>query len=165
MNPKLKSSLLAACTALALTGGVAYATNSDHSEGGTQAAHMHRHGHHGSALMSTLKQLDLTAEQQQSVHAVFQTSGEQRKALGERRKANHEALATILPDDPKYPALIEERKRLASQAIQQASETESQIYALLTPEQKAKLPQLLAERKAQWDQRRQSRQSPSSKDL
>src|SRR3954464_4755934 len=79
MNRKLKSSLLAACTALALTGAVAHATDSDHSEGGTQAAHMHRHGHHGSALMSTLKQLDLTAEQQQSVHAVFQTSANSAK--------------------------------------------------------------------------------------
>jgi Spy/CpxP family protein refolding chaperone len=39
-------------------------------------------------------------------------------------------------------------------AIQQMSDTETQIYNVLTPDQKAKVPQLLAERKARWEQRR-----------
>jgi periplasmic protein CpxP/Spy len=166
MNSKLKSSLFAACAVMTLSGGVVYATDSTHSKPAERHGQMHRHGHGahggGSALMGTLKQLDLTAEQQQSVRSVFQSTADQRKALAEQSRANRAALASTLPDDPKYPALIAERKQLAAQRIQQSSDTESQIYALLTPEQKAKVPQLLAERKARWEERRQQWQNRNS---
>jgi protein CpxP len=160
MNLKLKSSVLAACAALTLAGGVVYATESG-NQNEAKASHMHRHSQRGSALMSTLKQLNLTPEQQQSVRSVFQNNADQHKTLSEQRRANRQALASTLPDDPKYPGLIEERKRLATESIQQRSDTETQIYALLTPEQKAQVPQLLAERKARWEQHRQQRQSTS----
>ena len=164
MNLKLKSSVLAACAALTLAGGVVYATESG-IQSEAKPSHMHRHGHRGgSALISTLKQLNLTAEQQQSVHSVFQSKADEHKAMSAQRRANREALASTLPDDSKYPGLIKERKRLAAASIQQQSETEIQIYAVLTPEQKAQIPQLLAERKARWEQHRQQRQSASDAD-
>ena len=164
MNSKLKSSLFAACAVMTLSGGVVYATDSTHSTPAERHGQMHRHGAHrgGSALMGTLKQLDLTAEQQQSVRSVFQNNADQRKALAQQSRANRQALASTLPDDPKYPALIAERKQLATQRIQQSSDTESQIYALLTAEQKAKVPQLLAERKARREERRQQWQNRNS---
>jgi len=164
MNSTLKSSILAACAVMTLAGGVANATDAAQRAPAERHGQMQRHGHHrgGSALMSTLKQLDLTAQQQQSVRSVFQSNADQRKALGQQRRANREALASTMPDDPKYPALIEERKQLAAQSIQQSSDTESQIYALLTTEQKAKVPQLLAERKARWEERRQQHKNRGS---
>ena len=164
MNMKLKSSLIAACAALTLGGGVVHA-NADHGPAMGKSAQTQRQGHRHavrSPLMSTLKQLDLTAEQRQSVRAVFDTNAPQRKSLWEQQRANRAALAAVTPDDPKYPELIAQRKQLAAASIQQASYTESQIYALLTPEQKAKVPQILAERKARWEQRRQDRQGKTT---
>jgi Spy/CpxP family protein refolding chaperone len=160
MTNRFRNSLLAGCAALTIAGGIAYAgTNADGSSDQRHGS-MHRHRghdglpHDGLRMMSALKQLDLTAEQQQSVRAVFDGNAEQRKALRERQRSNRDSLASTMPDDPNYPALIAAKKQLAAEAIQQASDTQTQVFALLTPEQKAKVPQVLAERKARWEQRR-----------
>lgn len=155
---RLKNSMLAACAALTLTGAAVYADNSaDSTSGRIEKQQMHhRHGaRHGSPLMGTLKQLDLTAQQQQSIKAVFQGNAEKRKALRDQQRANRQALATTMPDDANYPALIAAQKQLAADAIQQMSDTQTQIYAVLTPEQRAKVPEILAERQAKWEQRRE----------
>lgn len=160
MNPnRLKNSVLAACAALTFTGATVYASNAADGAGAkTEKQHQmhHRHGaRHGSPLMSTLKQLDLSAQQQQSIKAVFQGNADKRKALRDQQRANRQALATTMPDDANYPALIAAQKQLAADAIQQMSDTQTQIYAVLTPEQRAKVPEILAERKAKWEQRRE----------
>ena len=113
----------------------------------------------GHASHSAASNGELTAEQKQSVRAVFENNAPQRKALHARQRSNREALASTMPDDPGYPALIAAKKQLAAEAIQQASDTQTQVFALLTAEQKAKIPQILAERKARWEQRRAERQA------
>ncbi|HMN45591.1 MAG TPA: Spy/CpxP family protein refolding chaperone [Povalibacter sp.] len=156
MTPnRLRTSILAACAALTIAGGIAYAgVGADGKDAGQRHGHhMHRHG--GAPLMGTLRQLDLTDEQKQSVRSVFANTRQQREALRDQQRSNRTALASTMPDDPKYPALIADRKKLAADAIQQSSDTQTQIYALLTPEQKAQIPQLLAERKARWEERRE----------
>ncbi|MBB6095298.1 Spy/CpxP family protein refolding chaperone [Povalibacter uvarum] len=159
-NSPLRNSLLAGCAALTIAGGIAYAGTSADSNGDQrpQSMHrdsMHRHrGHDAMPMMGALKQLDLTAQQQQSVRAVLDSNAQQRKALRERERSNRDSLAGTMPDDPNYPGLIATKKQLAAEAIQQASDTQTQVFALLTPEQKAKVPQVLAERKARWEQRR-----------
>lgn len=159
IHHRLRQGVLAACAALTLAGGIAYANSAGteaNDTGSHRYAHMYRHG--GSALMGTLKQLDLAAEQKQSIRSVFDGNADQRRALWQQQRANRESLASTLPDAPDYPALVAEQKDLAVQAIQQASDTQTQIYSLLTAEQKAKVPQLLAERKARRDERRSQRQ-------
>lgn len=154
-NSQLRNSLLAACAALTIAGGIAYAGNNAGGASDQRHGSMHHHrGHDRLPMMSTLKQLDLTADQQQSVRAVFESNAQQRKALRERERANRESLASTMPDDPDYPALIAAKKQLAAESIQHASDMQIQVFALLTPEQKAKVPQVLAERKARWEQRR-----------
>ncbi|HKE96099.1 MAG TPA: Spy/CpxP family protein refolding chaperone [Povalibacter sp.] len=158
MNPnRLRNSVLAACAALTLAGGVALANSAaDDAGAGQNHSGMHRHGgHRGGAMMSVIRQLDLTAEQKQSIHSIFEGSANQRKAMADLRRANRESLAITMPDDPNYPALIAAQKRLAADAIQHASDLQTQVYAVLTPQQKAQVPQLMAERKARWEERRQ----------
>lgn len=160
MNPnRLKNSVLAACAALTLAGTFAYADNAANDSDTTPPRHgqmHHRHGdRHGSPLMGTLKQLDLTAAQQQSIRAIFQGNADQRKTLWDQQRTNRKALAATMPDDPSYPSLIAAQKQLAADAIQQMSDTQTQIYAVLTPEQKARVPEILAERQARWEQRRE----------
>lgn len=112
MTNRFRNSLLAGCAALTIAGGIAYAgTNADGSSD-QRPGSMHRHRghdglpHDGLRMMSALKQLDLTAEQQQSVRAVFDGNAEQRKALRERQRSNRDSLASTMPDDANYPALI-----------------------------------------------------------
>ncbi len=159
MTPnKLRTSLLAACAALTIAGGMAHAGADGKDASQRQGHHMHRGGHgpHGGApLMGTLRQLDLTAEQKQNVRSVFETTKQQRAALRDQQRSNRTALASTLPDNPEYPALIAARKKLAADAIQQSSDTQTQVYALLTAEQKAQIPQLLAERQARREQQRE----------
>jgi len=158
MTPnKLRTSILAACAALTIAGGIAYAGADGKDAGQHQGHHMHRHGgpHGATPLMGTLRKLDLTDEQKQSIRSVFENTQQQRQALRDQRRSNRTSLASTMPDDPKYPALIAAQKQLAADAIQQSSDTQTQVYALLTPEQKAQIPQLLAERKARRDERRE----------
>lgn len=171
MTPhKLRTSLLAACAALTIAGGIAYAGA---SVGGKDAGHrhhgqMHRHGgapHRDMTLMRTLKQLDLTAEQKQGVQSIFEGNAPQRQTLREQQRSNRAALASTMPDDPKYPELIATQKKLATDAIQHTSDTQTQVYALLTPEQKARIPQVLAERKARWEQRREQHKERSKQEV
>ena len=75
---------------------------------------------------------------------------------GRFESAVNSASATTMPDDANYPALIAAQKQLAADAIQQMSDTQTQIYAVLTPEQRAKVPEILAERQAKWEQRREN---------
>lgn len=158
---RIRTAVLAACAALTIAGGVAHA-HGDKTSGREAPSRMSRHyGHERLPLAGTLKQLELSAEQRQSVRSIFESNAGARRALHEQRRANRAALASTMPDDPGYPALIETRKSLAAQAIQQASDVETQIYALLTPEQKAKVPPILAERKARWEQRRGQRRERS----
>jgi Spy/CpxP family protein refolding chaperone len=50
--------------------------------------------------------------------------------------------------------MIERRKQLAAESIQQRSDLNVQIYGLLTPEQKAKVPALIDEAKSKMQERR-----------
>jgi Spy/CpxP family protein refolding chaperone len=161
IDKRIRTSLLAAFV-MATVSGIAYAgTSSDaspESHPGKQAGmHERMRGHGAAPLMGTLRQLGLTEAQQQSVRSIIDGSSAQRAALRDQRRINTESRASTLPDDPNYPALIESQKRLASDAIQQRSDVLTQIYSVLTPQQQAQVPQLLADRKARMEQRRQAR--------
>jgi len=115
-----------------------------------------RHGHHGGLLGLTLrasKQLNLTAEQQASIKSILSNARAQAKAA-------HAAAApmdmTVLgnPGDPNYATALQSAKTRASNRIQSESELQGQIYNVLTAQQKAQLPTVLASIKAQAAQRR-----------
>jgi Spy/CpxP family protein refolding chaperone len=98
-----------------------------------------------------IHQLNLTAEQQTTVHGYLETARQQSRA-SVASQLDSTALAN--PGDPNYLAAITTAKNAAAARIQQQSELQVQIYGLLTPEQQAKLPQVLADMKAQHEQRR-----------
>lgn len=106
------------------------------------------------SLAGLIQKLDLTDAQRENIRGILEASESQRKALREQHHAAMKASITTLPDDPNYLALVEKRKQLASEAIQQRSDLNSQIYAVLTPEQKAQVPQLIEQVKAQMRERR-----------
>jgi periplasmic protein CpxP/Spy len=118
--------------------------------GGMRTSHFR--GDH--SLAGLIQKLDLTEAQRENIRRILDASQSQRKALREQHHEARQASLTTLPDDPNYLALVEKRKQLASEAIQQRSDLNAQIYAVLTPEQKAQVPQLIEEVRAQMKERR-----------
>lgn len=152
-----KIALLA--TLMAASAGVtaAYSQDSAHEYHGKHSR-MHMAHHAGEApLARVVQKLDLTDEQRQSLRALVESSKAQRQSLHEQQRANASASLNTLPDDPSYLAMIEKRKQLAVEAIQQRSDLNVQIYALLTPEQKAQVPALIEEMKSKASERREMR--------
>jgi Spy/CpxP family protein refolding chaperone len=149
-----KIALIAAC--IVGTAGVAAAADSIHSvHAGNDKHHRRmRHPFGGEPPFARLVQkLDLTDEQRQSLRSLLESSQPQQIALREQHRQTMKAAMSTLPDDPSYPALIAQRKELANASIQQRSDLDVQIFALLTAEQKAQVPALIEEMKMrakQW---------------
>lgn len=143
-----KIALLA--TLMAASAGVTTASSQDSTHEFRGKPHRMHMAHHAGepSLARLVQKLDLTDEQRQSVRALIDASKAQRQSLFEQQRANARASLNTLPDDPSYLAMIEQRKQLAAEAIQQRSDLNVQIYALLTPEQKTKVPALIEEMKS-----------------
>ena len=114
------------------------------------------HRHHGGFMLGmtlrATKQLNLTAEQQASIKTILSTARAQAKAAHAASSVDMTVLAN--PGDPNYATALQSAKTLASTRIQNQSELQGQIYNVLTAQQKAQLPTVLASMKAQAAQRR-----------
>jgi Spy/CpxP family protein refolding chaperone len=125
----------------------------------TTAPEAHGKWHHrgaGFMLGMTLRatrQLNLTADQQASIKQILTSAHAQAKAA---RAAGPAVDMSVLgnPGDPNYATALQGAKSLASTRIQNESEIQAQVYNVLTAEQKAQLPTVLASLKAQAAQRR-----------
>lgn len=99
-----------------------------------------------------LRQLDLSAEQKQSIKSVMQEAGQQAAVDWQANQANMAILAN--PGDPGYAAAVAQAKVNAAAMIQRRSDVAVQIYAMLSPEQQAKLPAVISDMQANMQQRR-----------
>ena len=106
--------------------------------------------------MHVLHQLNLSPEQKAQVKSILVTAHDQAKTQMASARANREALASTPPTDPNYPALVAAEKTRAANRIQQMSDLWQQVYALLTPEQKAQIPAIVAAEKQQFEARREA---------
>ena len=117
------------------------------------------HGHHrggfllGMTLRAT-KQLNLTADQQASIKQILSTARAQAKAAHAAGQAPVDMTVLANPGDPNYATALQSAKTLAANRIQSQSELQAQIYNVLTTQQKAQLPTVLASLKAEAAQRR-----------
>ena len=98
-------------------------------------------------------QLNLTADQQASIKSILSNARAQAKAA---QAAGTTTDMTVLgnPGDPNYATALQTAKTHASTRLQNESELQGQIYNVLTAQQKAQLPTVLASIKAQAAQRR-----------
>ena len=116
------------------------------------------HRHHGGFMLGmtlrATKQLNLTAEQQASIKTILGTARAQAKAAHAANASSVDMTVLANPGDPNYATALQSAKTLASTRIQNQSELQGQIYNVLTAQQKAQLPTVLASMKAQAAQRR-----------
>jgi protein CpxP len=156
----LAGSLLAGGALLTAAAGVSLASAADEAtttpaptEGGGHGPGPHGPGHHGFGPGRIFSKLGLTAEQKQSIKAIFTAAKPQMKTLHEQMHANHLKLMQTKPDDPNYANVVAEvaqsNATLASQRTTQGSQLRAQMYAVLTPAQKSQLAALEAKWQAE----------------
>ena len=100
-------------------------------------------GHRGPAAMM-LRQLNLTDDQKSKVKDILETNRSAVEPIREAMKANHEKLAALNGnyDEEQVSAIAKEQGDLTAQMIVARQRVKSQIFAILTDEQKAKAAQL-----------------------
>jgi Spy/CpxP family protein refolding chaperone len=153
--------LVLAVASLGGAAGAAYAQSTAPATTTTTApahdGHMwHRHHGGGFLVGMTLratKQLNLTADQQASIKTILTTARAQAKAAHASGQPPVDIAVLANPGDPNYATALQTAKTLAATRIQNESELQSQIYNVLTADQKAQLPAVLATLKARAQQR------------
>ena len=113
-------------------------------------------GHHDGDFHRVLDQLGLTAEQKTQIKALLDQAKPQMQAVHESGRANREQLAVTPPTDAAYAGLLASAKSNATEQIQLMSDLWKQVYTQLTPEQRARIPGIVAAERAEWDARRAS---------
>lgn len=123
------------------------------------AAPAGKHWHHGrrggmlvGVMLRATRQLNLTAEQQASIKSIMSNARAQHQAAAGTAGVDMMTLAN--PGDPNYATALQNAKAAAAARLQNEVELQSQIYNVLTPDQKAKLPQVLADMKSKFEARR-----------
>jgi Spy/CpxP family protein refolding chaperone len=138
-----------ACASVAVLAGAASAQDSAQQG---KAQHAHRHGAR-TPFMGALRQLGLTADQQQSIHSLLDQQKQQHRSAAQTSRPN---LAVLMnPGDPNYAVALQNAKTLAANHIQEQSDLQVKIYNLLTPDQQAKLAQVIADHQTKVQQHRQ----------
>ena len=154
--------LLIATATVGAGAAVAAASTTDTSVAATASSapapagkHWH-HDHRGGMLVDVMlratRQLNLTAEQQASIKTIMSNARAQHQAAAGSAGVDMMTLAN--PGDPNYATALQNAKAAAAARLQNEVELQSQIYNVLTPEQKAKLPQVLADMKSKFEARR-----------
>jgi Spy/CpxP family protein refolding chaperone len=117
------------------------------------------HGHHhggfllGMTLRAT-KQLNLTADQQASIKTILSTARAQAKAAHAAGTSTVDMTVLANPGDANYATALQTAKTASATRLQNESEIQGQIYNVLTAQQKAQLPTVLASMKAEAAARR-----------
>jgi Spy/CpxP family protein refolding chaperone len=131
------------------------------SSSGTMTTDNHAHFHRGHEhrFMRVLHQLNLTADQKTQIHSIFEGARPQMESLGKSTRENMEQLMSTPPGDAAYSALVESAKSNAVAHIKLITDTQAQIYAVLTPEQQGKIPAIVAAEKAKREAAKQKWQA------
>jgi len=140
-----------AALAAATTTPAAPATTTAPAPGGR-----HWHHRHGGMLVGVMlratHQLNLTSEQQTAIRDILSSARAQRQANAGGGGVDFVTLGN--PGDPNYAAAVQNAKTAAVNRLASEVELQGQIYNVLTADQKAKLPQVLADMKSRAEQRR-----------
>ena len=116
----------------------------------------HWHHRHGGMLVGVMlratHQLNLTAEQQTTIKGILSSARAQHGTATGSGAVDMMTLAN--PGDPNYATALQNAKTAAATRLQKQVELQSQIYNVLTADQKAKLPQVLADMKSKAEARR-----------
>lgn len=125
-------------------------------DGAPRGKHWHHRDHEGGMLVGVMlraaRQLDLTAEQQAAIKDILSAARAQHQAAVGSAPVDLMTLAN--PGDSNYATALQNAKAAAAARLQNQVELQGRIYNVLTAEQKAKLPQVLADMRSKAERRR-----------
>ncbi|HXQ64118.1 MAG TPA: Spy/CpxP family protein refolding chaperone [Steroidobacteraceae bacterium] len=114
------------------------------------------------AFERAARQLGLNSEQRQSIKQFFDQGRPGLEQLRRQMRANAELLAKTRPDDPSYTTVVanvsQSSGEIASQAVLKGSQLRSQVFGVLSAEQKATLASLEDQRYDSWNRVAAARQ-------
>jgi periplasmic protein CpxP/Spy len=121
----------------------------------------HRGGHE-----FFLRGLDLTDEQKTQIKQIMEASKEKNKAVREQLRANHQKLDEITAngafDEAQVTAIANQQGALSAQMIVEKERVKSQIFAILSDEQKAKAAQMKDQMKERFRNRMEKREAKNA---
>lgn len=152
MRKSLTISLVLA-SAMALSTLAVSAQAGDGPQGGWHGDHGHGHGQ-----FMAMSKLNLTDAQRASIKQIMQTSFAQNKTQHQALRQQRDAFESMTPDQVGYQAaaasLAQAEGAATQQRVTQRAAVSSQVYAILTTQQKAQYATLKTQqeaRKAQWE--------------
>lgn len=136
---------------------------------GHEGGHAHgRHGHHD-GMRHAFAKLNLSDAQKASIKQIASSSREQNKSQWQALRTQREAFGKMTPDQVGYQAAASRLAQAEGDAtrvrVEQRATVRAQIYAVLTPAQKAQLLTMRNEREAkhaQWKAFKQSHPQPAA---
>jgi periplasmic protein CpxP/Spy len=133
--------------------GMRMAQGGGHGEPG-----MGDYGLHPRMFERMAGELGLTDAQRQSIRGLFESARPAMQQRREQARANAELLRKTQPDAPEYQAVVARVSRaageLAASGVSDAAQLRTQVWAVLTPEQRVKAQQLGEQRQLRRDERR-----------
>jgi Spy/CpxP family protein refolding chaperone len=120
---------------------------------GTAVSQGHGHFRHRALYAHLLHKLNLSAQQKGEIRTLMAQNRSERSSLMSSVRTNRAALESTSPADSSYAGLVSTAQANASAAVQARANLWSQIYAVLTPDQKAQIPGIVAAeqaRRAEW---------------
>ena len=112
-------------------------------------------------VMMGLRGLDLSEAQRSSIQAIAENHKAEFQAIGERMRAAQKALAEVetaeTVDESAIRARVSDRAAVEADAAVLRARVQSEVWALLTPEQQQKARDQRAQRQQRMQQREQER--------
>jgi len=107
--------------------------------------------------------LDLTPEQRDTVDSINEAYRPKLRALRESGRDSRRALMNTAPDDANYSAVVDQASLDAGQnaaaLVRLMAAMRSEVYAVLTPEQRVKALELRSKMRERFQQRQERRRS------
>jgi periplasmic protein CpxP/Spy len=124
----------------------------------------HMHGHHMFGELLPFHAVGLTDAQQAQIKQLFASQKATMKPMFQQLHQNHQAMIQLITsgefNQAKAQALVGQSSQILSQLAVQRAAIAAQAYQLLTPEQKTKMSQVLAQRE-QWMQQHMQQKEQS----
>ena len=154
--------MFAGVLALALTSTFGMA-QTDQAAAPAPSAHMHRAYMHGGPMMPFFaKQLELTDAQKTQIKEIFHGAKPAMQPLMEQEHQSRKAMMALITsgnfDQAKAQSIINQESLVHAQMEMQHAQLASKAYQVLTPEQKTKFNDLMAQHEQRMEQRKMQHQ-------
>jgi periplasmic protein CpxP/Spy len=157
----MKSTFIAIAAVLTLCAGIAFA------EGGAAGPMHHHHGDSMGGFQLALHQLNLTDDQKAQVKQIFQAEKPTMKPLMQQEHAAHQQMIQLVTsgsfETAKAAAIAQQETQTHMQLEVEHAKIASQIYQLLSSDQKAKAAEIIAqhEQRMQEHMQKQEQAAPA----